>query len=134
MTSPHVPFTYKAPRWILWAVGAAFVTFGVAAAIAFLAPNSPRYSVWVSGTGLLLSVGGMVELLVGRVVLEPDCIVIRQWYRTERVPLADVVGVSLEGGSTALRLRTGAWKRLPEWLGADQSLGRRIRDRIKDHA
>jgi hypothetical protein len=126
--------TYKAPRWVLWVVGGAFVTFCIVALAAILHPDIPRYGVWVSSAGVLLGLGGIIEVLVGRVVLERDSIVIRQWYRTERVPLADVVGVSLEGGRTALRLRTGTWKRLPEWLGANQSLGRRIRDRLKSQA
>jgi hypothetical protein len=125
---------YRAPHWLIWTAIAASILFGLVALGAVLDRDIPSYVLWVGAVGVLLGIGGVIEAMVGRVVLEEDRIVIRQWFRTERLPLADVAAVSLEGGRVSLRLKTGTWKRLPEWLGADRSLGRRLRDRLKADA
>ena len=125
---------YRAPRWLIWAAIAATILFSLVALAAVLDRDIPSYVLWVGIVGILLGIGGVIEAMVGHVVLEEDRIMIRQWFRTERLPLADVAAVSLEGGRVSLRLKTGKWKRLPEWLGADRSLGRRLRDRLNSGA
>ena len=125
---------YRAARWLIWAAIAVSILFGLVALAAVLDRDIPSYVLWVGVVGVLLGIGGVIEAMVGRVVLEDDRIVIRQWFRTERLPLADVAAVSLEGGCVSLRLKTGTWKRLPEWLGANRSLGRLLRDRLKADA
>jgi hypothetical protein len=130
MMHPDPTLTYRAPRWLLWLVVGAVLVFAAVAAVAVLVPSVPSYGVWVSVGGVMLALGGLTEVLFGKVTLEEDCVAITHWFRTERVPLRDVAAVSLEGGRTSLRLITGGWKLLPEWLGADQSLGKRIRDRL----
>ena len=125
------PISYQAPRWMIWGVVVALLLFSALLLAPTLNAGIPRYVGWIGGAGVLIGLGGILELVVGRVVLEHDHIVIRQWYRTERVPLADVARVSLEGGLISLRLHTGQWKKLPEWIGANRSLGTRIRNQLK---
>jgi hypothetical protein len=86
---------------------------------------------WVAIIGTLIGIAGIAEVFMGRVTLESDSLVITQWFRTDRVFLRDVERVSLEGGVISLWLRTGRWKRLPDWIGANKSLGWHIRDRLK---
>ena len=126
------PISYRAPRWMLWGVIVALLLFSALLMAPTLNAGIPRYVGWIGGVGVLIGVGGILELVIGRVVLERDHIVIRQWYRTDRVSLAEVESVSLEGGLTALRLKTGKWRRLPEWIGANRSLGANLRARLKN--
>jgi len=125
------PISYRAPRWMLWGVIVALLLFSALLMAPTLNAGIPRYVGWIGGAGVLIGLGGILELVVGRVVLERDHIVIRQWFRTERVPLTDVESVSLEGGLIGLRLKAGKWKKLPEWIGANRSLGARIRNKLK---
>ena len=108
--------------------------FSVVALAALLNSDIPRLALWVGSAGSLLGIGGVIETLTGGVVLERDAVVIRQWFRTERLSLADIAAVSLEGGRVSLRLKSGTWRHLPEWLGGNRSLGRRLRDRLKSEA
>ena len=124
-------FVYRAPRWLLWSVVAALALFLALALYAVTHDGVSRLALWVGIVGVLLGVLGVFEMLLGRIILERDQIVIHQWYRTERLELEDVASVSLEGGLVSLRLKTGSWKRLPEWIGANRSLGQRLRDRLK---
>ena len=125
------PVEYKPSRWLRGTVFVACLLFVGLTIGAIVVPGMSPIVLWVGIAGVLIGVGGLVEVFVGRVTLEPDCVVITQWFRTERVRFNDIAAVSLEGGITSLRLRTGSWKRLPEWIGANKSLGRRIRDRLK---
>jgi len=131
MPSTESTIDYKPPRWLRGGVMVTCFLFVILVLAAILLPGMSPIVLWVGIAGVVVGVGGVAEVWVGRVTLEPDCVVITQWFRTERVPLSDIAAVSLEGGYTSLQLRTGSWKRLPEWIGANRSLGRRIRDRLE---
>ena len=128
MPNTHSTVEYGPSRWLRVAAIVACVLFVILVLGAIFLPGMSPIVLWIGIVGVLVSVAGIAEVFVGRVTLESDCVVITQWFRTERVPLRDVAAVSLEGGYTSLRLRTGSWKRLPEWVGANKSLGRRIRE------
>jgi len=70
----------------------------------------------------------MIEAIIARVSVHASEVVIKGLVRTERVALANVEKVSAEGGRVALYMKTGRWKKLPEWLGANMSARRRIAD------
>jgi hypothetical protein len=131
MPSAESAVDYKPSRWLRGGVMVACLLFVILVLGAILLPGMSPIVLWVGIAGVVVGVGGIAEVLVGRVTLEPDCLVITHWFRTERVLFSDIAAVSLEGGYTSLQLRTGSWKRLPEWIGANRSLGRRIRDRLK---
>jgi hypothetical protein len=122
--------SYRTPRWLLWGAIAAFLLFGALTLAAILSRAIPLLALWVGVAGMVIGLGGILELVVGRVILEQNGLVIHHWFRTERIRIDDVAAVSLEGGRISLRLKTGQWKRLPEWLGSNRSLGRRLRDRL----
>lgn len=128
------PVEYKASTWLLGMATAALLLFAALTVAAAIFPALPWFAGAVGVIGTLIGVGGMIELLTGRVRLEEDSLVVVHWFQTTRLPLADIAAVSLEGGLTSVRLKTGAWKRLPEWLGANTSLGRRLRDRLRDYS
>jgi hypothetical protein len=52
-------------------------------------------------------------------------------FTTKRIALSDVEKVSAEGGRTALLMKTGKWKKLPEWIGSNMRCGRRVADTLK---
>jgi hypothetical protein len=124
-------FEYGAPRWFRVSVVVACLMFVGLLLAAIWLPGLSPIVLWAGIAGTLIGVAGIAEVFVGRVTLESDSLVIRQWYRTDRVFLRDVERVSLEGGLISLRLRAGSWKRLPEWIGANKSLGARIRGHLK---
>ena len=131
MPTTESPVEYTPSRWLRGGVLVACLLFVVLVLGAILLPGMSPIVLWVGICGVLVGVVGLAEVLVGRVTLEADSLVITQWFRTERVLLNDVAAVSLEGGYISLQLRTGSWRRLPEWIGANRSLGRRIRDQLK---
>jgi hypothetical protein len=122
---------YRAPRWFRISVVVACLLFVGLLIGAILVPGMSRLVLWVAIIGTLIGIAGIAEVFMGRVTLESDSLVITQWFRTDRVFLRDVERVSLEGGVISLWLRTGRWKRLPDWIGANKSLGWHIRDRLK---
>ena len=122
---------YRASPWLLGMAVAASLLFAALALAAVVFPKVSLFAGLVGAAGVLAGAGGVVELLTGKVRLETDGLVIVHWFRTERLRLADIEKVSLDGGQTSVRLKTGTWKRLPEWLGANKSLGRRLSDRLR---
>jgi hypothetical protein len=72
-----------------------------------------------------------VESFIAHVVVEADAIAIKGMLTTQRIALSDVEKVSAEGGRTSLLMKTGKWKKLPEWIGSNMSVRRRVADRLK---
>ena len=87
MPSIEAPVEYKPSRWLRGSVMVACLLFFILLLGAILLPGMSPIILWVGVAGVLLGVAGLVEVFVGRVTLEPDCVVITQWFRTERVTL-----------------------------------------------
>ena len=75
---------------------------------------------------------GFVDFIVARVNLEGDSVRIAGLFKRERIRYDEIESVRLDGGYTCLRLKTGRWRKLPAWLGANMSARRRIADRLKE--
>ena len=121
--------TYRPSAWVRVAVGVAFLLFVGITVIAVQTALKPFYVVVSAGMAILAAIG-VVELFVERVDLENDVVAIKRLFKAERIALSEVEKVSAEGGRTALLMKTGKWKKLPEWMGANMSLRRRIADKI----
>ncbi len=126
-------FTYRPSLWVLIAVCITLLIFITILAIAIYTDIKPAYVALSAGMALC-AVVAIIETIVARVHVQANHVVIKGLVRTERVALADVEKVSAEGGRVALYMKTGRWKQLPEWLGANMSARRRIADRLKESA
>ncbi|HXV14199.1 MAG TPA: hypothetical protein VEC56_08325 [Candidatus Krumholzibacteria bacterium] len=122
-------YTYHPPRWVRIAVAVSFLIFVAMLAIALVIDLKPMY-VALSAGMVVFAALAVVESIVARVFVEPDAVVIKGLFKTERVALSNVEKVSAAGGGIALFLNTKKWKKLPDWLGANMSARRRIADRI----
>ncbi len=121
--------SYYPSRWIRVAVGVTLVVFIVITALAIINDIKRLYIV-VSVAMTVFTVIALVESFVSRVDVEPHTVAIKGLVRTKRIELSQVEEVSAEGGRVALRMKSGKWKKLPEWMGADMSARRRIADRL----
>ncbi len=122
-------YTYRPSLWVLVAVGVALLIFIAILSMAVFTDIKPVY-VALSAVMSLCAVLAMIEAIIARVHVQPNQIVIKGLLRTERVAFAEVEKVSAEGGRLAVYLKSGRWKKLPEWLGANMSARRRIADRL----
>ena len=122
--------TYRPSLWVLVAVSLTLLVFITILIIAIYTDIKPAYAALAAGM-TLCTLLALIEAIVARVYVEPKQVVIKGLVRTERVALADVEKVSAEGGRVALFMKTGRWKKLPEWLGANMSARRRIADHLE---
>ncbi len=111
------------------ATGLALLLFAGFAAIAFATITSPLYGILLAA-GAVLALIAIIDLRASRVVVESDAVRMVGLFKKERVAFSEIAEVKLDGGRTCLRLRSGEWKRLPEWLGASMSARHRIADRL----
>ena len=123
-------FTYRPSLWVLVAVSVTLLIFITILAIGIYTDIKPAYVALSAGMALC-TVVALLEAIIARVYVQTHQVVIKGLVRTERVSLADVEKVSAEGGRVALYMKTGRWKKLPEWLGANMSARRRIADRLE---
>lgn len=110
-------------------MGVTLLVFIAITVIGFKAGVKPLY-LGVSVVMTVLTVVGLVETFVSRVDVEPDAIAVKGLFATKRVAFLQVEKVSAEGGRIGLYMKTGKWKKLPEWLGSNMSARRRIADRL----
>jgi hypothetical protein len=122
-------FTYRPYPWVRIAIGVAFLIFAAITAIAIIADLKLIY-IAVSVVMTAFALVGVIESWVSRVDVEPDTIAIKGVFKTERIALSQVTKVSADGGRIGVFMKTGKWKKLPEWLGANMSARRRIADRL----
>ena len=122
--------TYYPSRWIRVAVGVTLVVFVGITVLAIMNDLKPFY-VAASVVMTISTVVALVESFVSRVDVEPHAVAVKGLLRTKRIELSQVEKVSAEGGRVALHMKSGKWKKLPEWLGADMSARRRIGDRLE---
>jgi hypothetical protein len=122
--------TYRPSRGIRVTIIVTLLVFVAMTVIAIKTNLNLIYDAIAVGMAFF-AVLGVVESFVSSVEIEPKTIVIKGLYKTERIAISDIGKVSAEGGRTALLLKAGKWKKLPEWLGANMSARRRIADRIK---
>lgn len=123
-------YTYHPPRWVRIAVAASFLIFVAMFVIAVVTGLKPMY-VALSAATTVFAALALVESIIARVFVEPDAVIIKGLFKTERVALSNVERVSAAGGGLALFLKTKKWKKLPDWLGANMSARRRIADRLE---
>ena len=123
-------YTYRPSLWVFVAVSVTLLIFITILIIAIYTDIKPAY-VALSAGMTFCTLLALVEAIIARVYVEPRQVVIKSLVRTERVALADVEKVSAEGGRVALYMKTGRWKKLPEWLGANMSARRRIADHLE---
>lgn len=122
-------FTYRPYPWVRIAIGVAFLVFVAMVVVAIKAELKSVYlalSVIMAAFALI----GVIESWVSRVDIEPDTIVIKGVFKTERIAFSQITKVSADGGRIGVFMKTGKWKKLPEWLGANMSARRRIADRL----
>ena len=122
--------TYRPSLWVLIAVCVTLLIFSTILIIAIYTDIKTAY-VALAAFMTLCTLLAMIEAIIARVHVEPRQVVIKGLVRTERIALTDVEKVSAEGGRVALFMKTGRWKKLPEWLGANMSARRRIADRLE---
>ena len=122
--------SYYPSRWIRVAVGVAMLVFVAILVIAIKTGLKPFYLV-VSIGMVAFAALAFVESFIARLDVETDAIAIKGLFNTKRIALSDVDKVSAEGGRTALLMKTGKWKKLPEWIGSNMSVRRRVADRLK---
>ena len=123
-------YTYRPSLWVVVAVSVALLIFLAILAVAVFNDLRPAY-VALSALMTVCALLGLIEAIVDRVHVHPSEVVIKGLVRTKRIAFADVEKVSAEGGRLALYMKTGRWKKLPEWLGANMSARRRIADRLE---
>ena len=123
-------YTYRPSLWVLVAVCVTLLIFITILIIAIYTDIKVAY-VALAAFMTFCTVLALIEAIIARVHVELRQVVIKGLVRTERVALADVEKVSAEGGRVALFMKTGRWKKLPEWLGANMSARRRIADRLE---
>jgi hypothetical protein len=121
--------TYRPSRGIRVAIIVTLLVFVVMTAIA-IKTNVSMFYVAIAAGMAFFAVLGVVESFVSSVDIEPKTIVIKGIFKTERVAISDIGKVSAEGGRVAVFMKTGKWKKLPEWLGANMSARRRIADKL----
>ncbi len=123
-------YTYRPSLWVLIAVAVTLLIFITILTIAIYNDIQPAY-VAVAAFMTVCTLLALIEAIIARVFVRPREVVIKGLVRTERIALSDVEKVSAEGGRVALYMKTGRWKKLPEWLGANMSARRRIADRLE---
>jgi hypothetical protein len=122
--------TYRPSRWIRLVVGLTLLVFVAIAVVAFRTDLHPFYRAVAVGMVGFAALA-FAETFVARVDVERGTIVTKSLFATRRIALTDVQKVSAEGGRTSLYMKTGKWKKLPEWMGSDMSARRRIADQLK---
>lgn len=127
--SSNETFTYRPAAWVRIAIGVSFLIFVGITLLAVQAELKLLY-VAVSVVMSVFALLGVVESWVSRVDVEPDTIAVKGVFKTERIAFSRVTKVSADGGRIGLMMKTGKWKKLPEWLGANMSARRRIADRL----
>ncbi|MCI0452762.1 MAG: hypothetical protein L0Z51_10295 [Candidatus Latescibacteria bacterium] len=123
-------YTYQPPKWVRIAVAVSFLIFVVMLVVSVVTGLKPMY-VGLSAGMTVFAALAVVETIIARVFVEPDAVVIKGLFKTERVALSNVEKVSAAGGGIALFLKTKKWKKLPDWLGTNMSARRRIADRLE---
>jgi hypothetical protein len=122
--------SYYPSRWIRVAIGVTLLVFIGITVMAIMNDLKPLY-VAASVVMTALTVIALVETFVSRVDVEPHAVAVKGLLTTKRIELSQVEKVSAEGGRVALYMKTGKWRKLPEWLGANMSARRRIADRLE---
>lgn len=125
----HEIFTYRPAAWIRISIGVTLLIF-VGITLTAIRAELKLVYVAVSVVMAVFALLGVVESWVSRVDVEPDTIAIKGVFKTERIALSQIAKVSAEGGRIGVFMKTGKWKKLPEWLGANMSARRRIADRL----
>ncbi len=128
-TTPGVQ-RYRPSLWIRVVVGATVLVFAALTAVAFRT-GLDWYFLAVAVGMLGFSILVFVETFIARLDIEGHTIAIKSMFRTTRIALADVQKVSAEGGRTSLLMKSGSWTKLPEWIGSNMSVRRRVADRLK---
>src|SRR5262245_52623580 len=123
-------YTYRPSLLVLAAVAVTLLIFITILTIAVYNEIKPAY-IALAAFMTVCALLALIEAIIARVFVHPREVVIKGLVRTERVALGDVEKVSAEGGRVALYMKTGRWKKLPEWLGANMSARRRIADRLE---
>ncbi len=129
MASKQPAIEYRPPRWLVALAVSSFALFAALAGFFIQSSEGIHYTL-ASLVLTLLAALGVVEVLVSRIMLESDSVLVRSLFRSQRILFRDVEEVRLDGGRTCLRLKSGGWKKLPEWLGASMSVRHRIGNRL----
>ncbi len=122
--------TYHPSPWIKVIVGVSLLVF-VAILITALQTGIATAYVAIAIGMVAFAALAFVECFIARVDVEPNAVAIKTLFGTKRIHLSDVEKVSAEGGRTSLLMKTGKWKKLPEWIGSNMSVRRRVADQLK---
>ena len=93
---------------------------------------------WVAGgAGLaVLGMAAVVEILTARVELQNDRLRVHRFGRASEISYCELAEVRIEDGRVFLRLSSGVWEGLPDWIAGGQimSLRKRLGKRIEHPA
>ncbi|NJL29617.1 MAG: PH domain-containing protein [Thermoanaerobaculia bacterium] len=129
-TDPQESLEFRPSTTIKVAVGVSTPFFLGLLGLAFFLPLKPLYQL-VAVLFVVVAALAVTEIMIERVRVTADGVEIRRLFKREVIGFAEIERVSMEGGGIALLLRTGGWKKLPGWLGANTSARHWIADGIK---
>ena len=126
MSSPE-PTEYRAPRWIVAALGVVLfpVGTGLVKALTATEPKPTQRLLWALFA--LVVVGWIVDTLTSRVTIDQGAVRLHSLLGTRAVRLDRIDYVRHESPGVQLRMKSGEWERLTlAWLRASPSTRQRV--------
>ena len=130
------PIEYRPTRSLRVVVAVCLLLFGAFFAREVLVDDTRAWVAAALGLCTLIGIAAVLETLVAKVTIGDDAVVVRDLFRSRAFTWEQIESVKLEGGSTALRMRSGKWEPLPEWMpyGASMSARHRIAAKLEREA
>jgi hypothetical protein len=112
VTTP-LPRVFRTARWYRIFSAIAMVLMCAAGLYPFFAGGTPLYRA-VGGFLAVFGVGGFIDIMVSRIVLDETEIRVVSLVRARRYPRGDFESAKVDGGAVCLKRRDGGWLVLPD--------------------
>ena len=120
---------YCPPIWLKALCSIGILAGGVGVYLIVVERQHDIISYFLVGFGLL-AIYVVIDLSASKVEVKDECLVIKNIIKTEKLNYDQISSVKIDGGIIVLTLKSGEFKKLPNWLGGNMSARKQIGNKV----